>query len=104
MYIQMFLNVYSAETGTVFRRNGNRIPKKREPYCEETGTVFRRIEKRIKQKRERYSKETGTVFQRNGNGVPKKFCQRKKEMQKVRKSKQPDITFAPKGICKKATP
>ena len=82
MYILMFLNVHLAETGTVFRRNGNSIPKKRERYFEERRTVLRR----------------------NGNGVPKKFCQRKKEMRKGIKSKQPGITFAPKGICKKATP
>ena len=104
MYIPMLLNVHSDVFKCIFRRNGNRIPKKWEPYSEEAGTVFRRIEKRIKQKREPYSEEAGTVLRRNGNRIPKKFCQRKKEMQKVRKSKQPDITFAPKGICKKATP
>lgn len=71
MYILMFLNVHLAEMGTVFRRNGNSISKKGEPYYVETGTVFRRIEKRIAQKWEQYCAETGTALQRNGNGIPK---------------------------------
>ena len=67
----MLLNVHSDVFKCIFRRNGNRIPKKWEPYSEEAGTVFRRIEKRIKQKREPYSEEAGTVLRRNGNRIPK---------------------------------
>ena len=58
-----------------------------------------------------YLEETGTVFHRNGNSILKKretYCaeilSKEKEMRKGIKSKQPDITFAPKGICQKATP
>ena len=126
MYIPKLLNVHSAfirctfrrtenriaqkreryfeERGTAFRITANRIPKKWEPYSEETGTVFRRTGNRILKNNKPYCEETGTVLRRNGNGIPKKFCQGKKEMQKGHKSKQPGITFAPKGICKRVTP
>ncbi len=53
----MFLNVYLAETGTVLRRKGNSITKKRERYFAETETVFRRKANRIAKKRERCSEE-----------------------------------------------
>lgn len=72
MYIPQNREPYCAETGTVFRRTGNRIPNNGEPYCEEMGTVFRRNENSISQKREPYSKETRTVLRRNGNRIPKK--------------------------------
>ena len=57
MYILMFLNVHLAETGTVLRRNGNGISKKREQYFEEAGTVFRRSGNSIPKKGEPYSEE-----------------------------------------------
>ena len=80
MYIPMFLNVYLAETGTVFRRNGNRISTNGEQYCAETGTVFRRNGNSIAKKREQYCEETGTVFQRKENHIAKKREQYSEEI------------------------
>ena len=68
----MFLNVYLAEMGTVFRRTGNRISKKGEPHCAETGTVLHRNGNRISKNGEQYCEEMGTVLRRMANRIAKK--------------------------------
>lgn len=80
MYILMFLNVHLAETGTVLRRNENRIAKKRERYSEEWGTRFRRNENRISKKGEPYSTEMVTVLRRSGNSIAQKREQYSEEI------------------------
>ena len=71
MYIPKSLDVHSDVFKCMFRRNGNSIPKKREPYYAETGTVFQRKENSIPKNGEQCSEETGTVFRRKANRISK---------------------------------
>lgn len=76
----MSLNVHSAETGTILRRNGNSIAKKREQYSIETRTILRRTGNRIAKKRETYCAEAGTVFRRMANRIAQKLKQYSEEI------------------------